>query len=74
LGFGSYLIENCLSDATVRRDFAPTGLVCTIDVALAGTQRRFERWRRRETRLLDGQLYGVRNLIVGDEAIIALDL
>jgi two-component system CheB/CheR fusion protein len=36
-GFGSYLIENGLSDATVRRDFAPTGLVCTIDMGLVGT-------------------------------------
>jgi len=37
-GFGSRLIERSLAqdlDANVRIDFAPTGLVCSIDVPLA---------------------------------------
>jgi len=36
-GFGSYLVENGLNDATVERDFPPTGLVCTIEVPIKGT-------------------------------------
>jgi two-component system CheB/CheR fusion protein len=36
-GFGSYLIEHGLPEATVRREFEPAGLVCTIEVPLTGT-------------------------------------
>ncbi|WP_158742461.1 chemotaxis protein CheB [Acidisphaera sp. L21] len=34
-GFGSSLIERGLSGAAVRRDFLPSGFVCTIEVPLA---------------------------------------
>jgi two-component system CheB/CheR fusion protein len=34
-GFGSTLIERGLSGSTVRREFLPTGLVCTIEVPFA---------------------------------------
>jgi two-component system, chemotaxis family, CheB/CheR fusion protein len=33
-GFGSYLIEEGLSEASVSRDFLPSGLVCTIELPL----------------------------------------
>lgn len=33
-GLGSALIEGAISGATVKRDFAPDGLVCTIEVPL----------------------------------------
>lgn len=37
-GFGSYLIDHGLPEASVERDFRPTGLVCSIDVRVAGTE------------------------------------
>lgn len=33
-GFGTALIENAIRGATVRREFGPEGLLCTIEVAL----------------------------------------
>jgi len=33
-GLGSALIEGAISGAIVKRDFAPDGLVCTIEVPL----------------------------------------
>ena len=33
-GLGSALIEGAIPEATVKRDFAPDGLVCTIEVPL----------------------------------------
>jgi hypothetical protein len=35
---GSYLIERGLPEAEVQREFKPTGLVCSIEVRLNGTQ------------------------------------
>lgn len=36
VGFGSYLIDHGLPDAKVQRDFAPSGVVCTIEMPIAG--------------------------------------
>jgi two-component system, chemotaxis family, CheB/CheR fusion protein len=36
-GFGSVLIEAAIPGATLKRDFAPNGLVCTIEVPLIDT-------------------------------------
>jgi two-component system CheB/CheR fusion protein len=33
-GFGSALIENGIPGATVKREFKPTGLICTIELPL----------------------------------------
>jgi two-component system CheB/CheR fusion protein len=35
-GFGGVLIENGLPHAVVRREFRPEGLVCTMQIPLAG--------------------------------------
>ena len=36
-GFGSYLIEHGLPEASVKREFLPGGLICTIELPLEGT-------------------------------------
>src|SRR5262245_37992226 len=36
-GFGSYLIEHGLPEASVKREFPSTGLICTIELPLDGT-------------------------------------
>jgi two-component system, chemotaxis family, CheB/CheR fusion protein len=37
-GFGSELIERAIPNATVRREFAAGGVICTIDVQLPRLQ------------------------------------
>jgi len=37
-GFGGALIERGLPDATVHREFAPAGLICTIELELPEDQ------------------------------------
>ena len=34
-GFGSFLLENGIADAEVRRDFRPSGLICIMEIPLA---------------------------------------
>ena len=42
-GFGGVLIDRGIGGAVVKRDFEPTGLVCTIDVVLIPSKSDFDR-------------------------------
>jgi two-component system CheB/CheR fusion protein len=35
IGFGSYLIEHGVQDAEIKRDYRPSGLVCTLEMPIA---------------------------------------
>jgi CheY-like chemotaxis protein len=78
-GFGSTLMRGLFAGkGSVSLEYAPEGLLCTIDIALSGERRNIHTTEPLTPNATVGRdetsLQGIRVLVVEDEALVRLDL